>query len=516
MFLLKIEKQPYSLQTQRGRVIATSKKLLLSVVALLLIGGFLLSLGCGRNNPPMMPSDPEPPDGVTIPVGSVTLCWCGGDPDPELPYYDVYFGDSTPPPLEVVNILERSYEITDLESNTTYYWMIVAQDEAGDTCCGPIWSFKTQAGDPYEPNDWFDEAYGPLEFGRNYKSFISERHDVDFYYFIPSLNGKATIELSDLPADYDLYLCDGSENLLVYSQNGKLDNESVSYQVNGWERYYVIVRPCEACDSENPYTLKISFEETRTDSYEPNDWFNEAYGPLEFGTVYESWIWDWEDYYDIYYFIPDSSGIVKIDLYSLPADYDLALFDENQEELDWSSKWGPADESISYYVTGSELYYVVVILYDRPDSRDSYLLKVDYIQTQDSYEPNNSFDEVYGPLDFEMTYESWISTWDDVDFYYFVPASDGWIGIDLYSLPEDYDLYLCDSNYDLIDVSDNEANYDEWIEFEGSAYETYYVVVVPFEEYDPVDSYCLEVYYSYGSAQTWGLTHREKRKLKID
>lgn len=167
----------------------------------------------------MVPSDPQPSDGASGQPRSLTLRWCGGDPDPELPYYDVYFGDSTPPPLEVVNILERSYEITDLESNTTYYWMIVAQDEQGDTAASPVWSFSTSIGD----------------------------------------------------------------------------------------------------------------------SYEPNNWFNEAYGPLEFGTVYESWMWDWEDYYDIYYFIPDSSGIVKIDLYSLPADYDLALFDENQEELDLSS-----------------------------------------------------------------------------------------------------------------------------------------------------------------------------------
>ncbi|TKJ43136.1 hypothetical protein CEE36_05140 [candidate division TA06 bacterium B3_TA06] len=328
----------------------------------------------------------------------MTLHWSGGDPDPELPYYDVYLGTTDPPPLREVNLIEKYCEISDLDSNTTYYWMIVAQDEQGDTAAGPIWSFTTTMGDSYEPNNLFDQAYGPLSFG----------------------------------------------------------------------------------------------------------------------TVYESWIWDWEDYYDIYYFIPDSSGIVKIDLYSLPTDYDLVLFDENQEELDWSSKWGPADESISYYVTGSELYYVVVILYDRPDSRDSYLLKVDYIQTQDSYEPNDSFDDAYGPLDFETTYESWISTWDDVDYYYFVPASDGWIGIDLYSLPEDYDLYLCDSNYDLIDASENEYTESEWIEFEGSASETYYVVVVPFEGYDATDSYYLEIYYSYGSAQTWGHTHREKRNLKID
>ncbi|MCK4333719.1 PPC domain-containing protein [candidate division WOR-3 bacterium] len=375
-----------------------SKKLPLVVASIFLLGGLLLSLGCTGNNPPLVPSNPWPSDGASGQPRSLTLSWSGGDPDPELPYYDVYLGTTTPPPLKEVNLIEKYCEISDLDSNTTYYWMIVAQDEQGDTAAGPIWSFSTTMGD----------------------------------------------------------------------------------------------------------------------SYEPNDFFSAAYGPLEFGAVYESWIWNLEDYYDFYYFIPDDSGRVKIDLYSLPADYDLVLFDANQEELDWSSNYGITDESISCFVTESDIYYVVVFQCAPADSTDSYLLKVDYdtAQAKDSYEPNDFFDEAYGPLDFETTYESWISTPDDEDFYYFVPASDGWIWIDLYDLPEDYDLYLCDSNYDLIDASENEYTESEWIEFEGSASETYYVVVVPFEGYDAVDSYYLEIYYSE-ALQSWGLMSGEK-KLRID
>lgn len=369
------------------------KKWVVATGTILFLAGIILSIGCTSNNPPLEPSNPKPSDGATNQPLSLTLHWSGGDPDPELPYYDIYFGNTDPPPLKEVNILERYFEINDLDTNTTFYWMIVAQDEHGDTAVGPIWLFTTAA------------------------------------------------------------------------------------QIG--------------------------------DSYEPNNWFNQAYGPLSFGTVYESWIWDQYDEYDFYYFIPDTSGVVKIDLYSLPADYDLVLFDEDQYDLDWSEHGGTTDESISYYVTGSELYYVLVYPDDRPDSTNSYLLKVDYDTTQieDSYEPNNSFEEAYGPLEFETTYESWIFTSDDVDYYYFVPASDGWIEIDLYSLPADYDLYLYDSNYDLIDASENEYTQSEWIESYVSANETYYVVVEPFEGYNPFDSYYLELYY-YGASKHIG-NHRD-------
>ncbi len=492
-----------------------SKKLPLLVASIFLV----LSLSCTGNNPPLVPSNPQPSDGATGQPGSLTLRWSGGDPDPELPYYDVYLGTTDPPPIREANLLERYCEIADLDSNTTHYWMIVAQDEHGDTAAGPVWSFSTTIGDSYEPNNWFDEAFGPLDFDVPYQSFISDRHDVDFFYFTPAVNGTATIELTNLPADYDLYLCDESENLLRFSENGKLEDERIIHYVTAWDKYYVIIKPCESCDSNDPYTLQINFDPSPTDTYEPNNWFNTAYGPLDFAETYESYIWNWDDEYDFYYFIPDTSGMVNIHLYSLPGDYDLALFDQNQEELASSWNSGTSDEVIRYYLNGAELYYAVIIPDDDPDSTDSYLLMVDYdtAQAQDSYEPNDSFDEAYGPLDFEMTYESWISTWDDVDFYYFVPASDGWIGIYLYSIPPytDYDLYVYDSWYDLIDISDNEGNYDEWIEFYASVSETYYVVVEPFEGYDAVDSYYLELYYS-GAAQSWRPTQKGKGKLKID
>jgi len=50
------------------------------------------------NNPPYIPSDPEPKNGSTG-VDTGILSWTGGDPDPDdMVTYKLYFGNETNPP----------------------------------------------------------------------------------------------------------------------------------------------------------------------------------------------------------------------------------------------------------------------------------------------------------------------------------------------------------------------------------------------------------------------------------
>jgi hypothetical protein len=115
----------------------------------------------GVNNPPNTPSNPSPSDDATdIPVNAI-LSWNGGDPDPQdTVIYDVYFGTSSDPPLDVTigpypatqsslthwpNTVGYHYNY-----NTKYHWKVVATDSHGASTTGPLLDFTTQV----PPNGW--------------------------------------------------------------------------------------------------------------------------------------------------------------------------------------------------------------------------------------------------------------------------------------------------------------------------------------------------------------------------
>jgi len=100
--------------------------------------------------PPAQPCNPSPEnDAVNVPIDT-NLSWDGGDYDPgDTVYYDVYFGTNPDPLLleqigpfrwDQINII---YNLPKLNSNTKYYWKIVATDLQGATSTSEIWTFTT-------------------------------------------------------------------------------------------------------------------------------------------------------------------------------------------------------------------------------------------------------------------------------------------------------------------------------------------------------------------------------------
>lgn len=106
---------------------------------------FVFNITEGQNNPPNLPSNPNPPNGATGVATNTILEWDGGDPDGDIVYYDVFFGVNASPPLVSENQLNTTYN-PDLELGTTYYWTIWASDEHGLIALGDIWSFTTGDG----------------------------------------------------------------------------------------------------------------------------------------------------------------------------------------------------------------------------------------------------------------------------------------------------------------------------------------------------------------------------------
>jgi hypothetical protein len=113
--------------------------------------------GCGEpvtwgNNPPAVPSNPNPADGATDVSVNADLSWNCTDPDGDTLTYDIYFGTSSPPPIEKEGHSTKIYDPGLMDENADYYWKIVAKDGNGGETSGPVWHFKTGEDTNNPPN----------------------------------------------------------------------------------------------------------------------------------------------------------------------------------------------------------------------------------------------------------------------------------------------------------------------------------------------------------------------------
>jgi len=115
---------------------------------------------------------------------------------------------------------------------------------------------------------------------------------------------------------------------------------------------------------------------TPADDYEPNDSRTAAYAVTS-GTTYNGKISSASDQ-DWFKFTTNASGTLAITLGSLPADYDLYLYDAAGTELTKSWNGGTTAESINYSATAAGTFYVKVVGYNGAQSNTAYALKATY------------------------------------------------------------------------------------------------------------------------------------------
>jgi parallel beta-helix repeat protein len=107
------------------------------------------------NNPPYIPSNPNPSNGaIGVSIDS-DLSWTGGDPDAgDTVTYDVFFGAISLPPKVISNQTGTIYILPTLAYNTSYYWKIITWDPHSVSTEGPLWVFTTQENTPpYIPSN---------------------------------------------------------------------------------------------------------------------------------------------------------------------------------------------------------------------------------------------------------------------------------------------------------------------------------------------------------------------------
>jgi hypothetical protein len=129
------------------------------------------------NVPPSQPANPDPADGA-VEVGlNTNLAWDGGDPNAsDTVYYEVFLGEATPPPLHgttgtyPAGQTRITYDPGSLNTQTLYYWQIIAWDGQGASTAGPIWSFTTQEA---QPDDFYATQDLPVANGGISGSYTS-------------------------------------------------------------------------------------------------------------------------------------------------------------------------------------------------------------------------------------------------------------------------------------------------------------------------------------------------------
>jgi len=229
------------------------------------------------------------------------------------------------------------------------------------------------------------------------------------------------------------------------------------------------------------------------DPYEINNTLAQAY-QIGLGTTYNSYIASASDV-DYYKFTTTQSGTITVNLTSLPKDYDLYLYNASGTQIGKSSNGSTTAEKITY--TGAAgTYYAKVVGYSGAYSTATkYALKVDFGGTPtDTYEPNDTTAQAYG-IASGTTYNSFVYSSTDVDYYKFTVASAKTITINLTNLPKDYDLYLYNSAGTLVAKSENGSTTSEAISYSAAA-GTYYVKVVGYSgAYSTTAQYALKATY---------------------
>lgn len=231
--------------------------------------------------------------------------------------------------------------------------------------------------DTYEPNGTLAQGYA-ISTGTSYNSYISSATDIDYYKFTTTSEGTITVNLSNLPKDYDLYLLNSSGTQLGKSENGSTTSEKITY-TGAAGTYYIKANGYSGAYSTTiAYALKADFVASTgtTDPYEPNETIAQAYGIVS-GTIYNSYIYTTTDV-DYYKFTVSTGKSISISLTNLPADYDLYLYNSAGTQVAKSENGSTTSETITY-TAAIGTYYVKVIGYSGAKSTTTkYALKAIY------------------------------------------------------------------------------------------------------------------------------------------
>ena len=179
---------------------------------------------------------------------------------------------------------------------------------------------------------------------------------------------------------------------------------------------------------------------------------------------------------DVYRFELESATSVSVNLHSMANDADLYLLNANREIIAQSELSGSSAESLQLNLDVGE-YFVIVNNYNVWTST-TYSLDIVAAQADLA---GDSLETAYdlGELSSQFALQGQVGGSDTADAFQFQLAASAYVTFELSSLQADLDLYIYDSNGELLGGSNAPDTTDEFAEGQLSA-GTYYAMIVPY------------------------------------
>ena len=143
----------------------------------------------------------------------------------------------------------------------TYYIKVIGYNGANSQTCYTINATATtvtgcQSALDVSTNGTISGA-ATIPFNTNVTGLISPTGDNDYYKFVITTGGTATITLTTLPGDYDLTVVNSSGTQLAISQNGGTTSETITRTYTAGTYYARVYGYNGANSASTCYTLKV-------------------------------------------------------------------------------------------------------------------------------------------------------------------------------------------------------------------------------------------------------------------
>ncbi|MFT5692738.1 MAG: hypothetical protein ACI92E_002074 [Oceanicoccus sp.] len=239
---------------------------------------------------------------------------------------------------------------------------------------------------------WFVEGGDSLSFATDIEDLTTIDGSAgfgsdsgDYFHFTASEDGTYYTELVTPNGELYVELRDTWGDLLTTTVN-ESDSEIdiLSGELLAGEDFYLVVKPY--ADEASNYSVTTwlepygASEEYLQDSYYLGDAANYLDGASYIAEL-NTWIsgsvgFDWDDA-DYFYFQPEHTGYLEIELSGLNEDLDLALYDFYGNAIQLSDHSGESNELIVEWLYEDQLYFVEVFGYD--NNASDYSLDLWYV-----------------------------------------------------------------------------------------------------------------------------------------